>query len=136
LQIITPAGPSPKIKVNVAEIAPGIFFDPVTKQGAILHAGTAITTAQQGAAPGESVEIYCTGLGPVRPSSSGLRQTPTPVVQVGSIAAKVLYSGLASGYTGLYQVNIQIPQGVAAGNQLLTLTLNGATSNSVNIAIR
>jgi uncharacterized protein (TIGR03437 family) len=136
LQIVNPAGPSPKIQVNVAEIAPGLFFDPATNQGAILNAGTSVTTAQRPAAAGEFVEIYCTGLGPVRPSTDGLKQTPTPVVQIGSLPAKVVYSGLASGYTGLYQVNVQIPDGVPAGNQPLTLTLNGVTSNSVNIGIR
>ncbi|HTS48870.1 MAG TPA: hypothetical protein VMH05_13055 [Bryobacteraceae bacterium] len=34
------------------------------------------------------------------------------------VQAPVSFAGLASGYVGLYQVNVQVPQGVAAGDSV------------------
>jgi uncharacterized protein (TIGR03437 family) len=37
---------------------------------------------------------------------------------------------------GLYQVNVQIPAGVAPGSAALVLSQNGVPSNSVTLTIR
>jgi uncharacterized protein (TIGR03437 family) len=52
---------------------------------------------------------------------------------VGGIPAKVDYDGLAYDYTGLYQINITVPE-VAAGNQPVTFTVNG-TAGTQTLAI-
>ena len=39
-----------------------------------------------------------------------------PTATVGGVAAFVGFAGLAPGFIGLYQVNVQVPQGVAAGD--------------------
>jgi uncharacterized protein (TIGR03437 family) len=88
-------GTSAAQRVNVRSITPGIFFDVPTGLGAILVAGTGQTTGQRGAAAGEFLEIYSTGLGRVQ-SSSGLPTTVvTPEVRVGGLPAQVTFSGLA-----------------------------------------
>ena len=52
-----------------------------------------------------------------------------------SVAAS--YAGLAPGPVGLFQVNAQIPESVAAGNAVMpAVSVGGAVSNSVTIAIQ
>jgi uncharacterized protein (TIGR03437 family) len=56
---------------------------------------------------------------------------------VGGVPATVKFAGMAGGYVGLYQVNVQIPPGVAVGTALpLVLTANGISSNTVTLATR
>ncbi len=47
------------------------------------------------------------------------------------------FSGLAPGFVGLYQVNAQVPENAATGDAVpLILTIGGATSNTVTVAVR
>jgi uncharacterized protein (TIGR03437 family) len=94
---------------------------------------------------GEILAIYCTGLGAIQgvsygdgEPSSGAVNTVTPAqVTIGGIAATVSYTGLAPGFVGLYQVNAQVPAGVASGNAVsVVVSANGVTSNMVTIAIQ
>ena len=70
--------------------------------------------------------------------SAGLMATVAqPQVSIGNMQATVTFSGLAGLYGGgLYQVNVQIPQGMPSGTQTLTLTIGGVTSNAVKVAIQ
>jgi uncharacterized protein (TIGR03437 family) len=61
-------------------------------------------------------------------------QTVPPQVAIAGISAPVLFSGLSS-ITGLYQVNVQVPPGVASGKQSLVLSIAGIASNTVSIQI-
>ena len=93
---------------------------------------------------GDTVVIYCTGLGAVNPPvATGTAATgPTPTVQpvtvqIGGQSASVIYAGLTPGFAGLYQVNAVVPAGVAAGSQVpVVLTTNGQSSPPVTMAIR
>ena len=133
--------------------APAIFTIPANGQGAVLIAGTGLIagTARDGisrpARRGEVIEIYCTGLGPVSnppkagsPASSDVRSTTlgSTIVTVGAVRAVVLFSGLAPGIAGVYQVNVRIPEGVPAGDRVsLSIKVNegGLVSNTPTIAI-
>jgi uncharacterized protein (TIGR03437 family) len=136
--VIESAGLSPIDVPNttIAAAAPAIFFDAATGYGAILNAGTAQTTFDRPAARGSTVEIYATGLGATVPSGVLAATASTPVVAIGGVQAPVSFSGLAPGFVGLYQVNVLIPEGVPAGKQPLSISLGGATSNTVSIGIR
>jgi uncharacterized protein (TIGR03437 family) len=57
--------------------------------------------------PGEVIVTYMTGLGPV--DQNGLLTKPGFFCDVDSVPANVLYAGLAPGYLGTYQLNIQVP---------------------------
>lgn len=68
---------------------------------------------------GETVLLYLTGMGAVSPpvadgvggGSATLSQTPAlPTVLVGGFPGQVFYSGLAPGYTCLYQINVTCPR--------------------------
>jgi adhesin/invasin len=134
----------------VAAGLPGIFTvnQQGTGQGAIMKSD-GVTLAQPGtpASIGETVVIYCTGLGAVSPPvKEGLPAPSTPplsttvntvTVTIGGKAAQVAFSGLTPGYAGLYQVNAVVPTGIATGDTVpVVVTVAGQTSPAVTIAVR
>jgi uncharacterized protein (TIGR03437 family) len=48
----------------------------------------------------------------------------------------VQYSGLAPGFVGLYQVNVQIPATVASGNLNVVIAIGSQTSKTVTMAVQ
>ena len=59
---------------------------------------------------------------------------PTTVT-IGGLDAHVSFSGLASGFVGLYQVNAQVPKGLAAKNQEVVVKVSGASSKTVLVPV-
>jgi uncharacterized protein (TIGR03437 family) len=99
---------------------------------------------------GDTVTIYALGLGATNPTvadgaaspSSPLASTPLPTVIIGggftgtASDGTVIFSGLAPGFVGLYQINVTIPQDAPLGNAVaLEIQLASATSNPVFLAI-
>lgn len=118
-----------------------------TGQGAIVDSSGKLVDASNPAKAGESiVQIYCTGLGDVfpRPASgvpaldnplSGTAVIPT--VKIGGVQAQVLFSGLAPGSVGEYQVNAQVPAGTTRGAAVpVTIALGGVVSNTVTMDVQ
>ncbi len=135
--------------VSVAAAAPGIFAYGQNQ-------GIVVGVASSGAQPlansdnpvraGQTIVIYCTGLGEVNPPVPAGTQTPltqlsntvaTVTLTVGGISAPVAFAGLTPGQTGLYQVNAVIPSGVAPGDSVpVVLTAAGQSSSPVVISVR
>ena len=107
----------------------------------------------QPARRGDVVQIYCTGLGRATPEgdASGL-PLPTgsvappdgrplyltvskPEVTIGGFSTEVLFSGLAPGFAGLYQVNIRIPAAAPAGDEVPIIIRQTYYSDSATLAI-
>jgi uncharacterized protein (TIGR03437 family) len=124
--------------------------------GLPVCASTTGATTQCGepATIGDYLVLYLTGLGLATPNGdpsgkplvtgtnppadgSVLYESPTlPTVTIGGIAAKVLFSGLAPGYAGEYQVDVQVPAGVTNGDSVpIIVTMLGA-SDTTNISIQ
>ena len=131
----------------LAPFAPAIFTTDSSGsgQGAILDASYRLVDASNPATAGSTVLIYCTGLGPVTnqpPTGSPAPRSPlswsgTPTVTIGGVPANVSFSGLAPGYVGLYQVNAQVPAGLAANGAVpVVLYMGGASSNTATIAVQ
>lgn len=139
LAIGTAAGTTSTATVPVAAAQPGIFFDPASGTGAILNSnGTAVFT--NAAKAGDIVAVFCTGLGAVLPmgrtgaaaAADPLSRTVTATeATVDGVGATVHFSGLAPFFTGLYQVNVQLPGNLAAGRHRLAITVSGLSSNEV-----
>jgi uncharacterized protein (TIGR03437 family) len=135
--------------VNLAPFAPGIFSmnSQGTGQGAILDTSYRLVGASNPATAGTTyIQIYCTGLGAVtnQPSSGSpapgsplLAETTTvPTVSIGNVSGEAIFSGLAPGYVGLYQVNALVPAGTPGGAAVpVTISIGGVTSNTVTIAV-
>jgi minor extracellular serine protease Vpr len=57
-------------------------------------------------------------------------------VTIGGVSAPVAFSGLAPGFVGLYQVNVQIPTTAPVGAAIpIVLVIGGFTSNPATIAV-
>ncbi len=94
---------------------------------------------------GQVIQIYANGLGPVSnqpasgsaASSNPLSQTTgTPTVTIGGVTANVSFSGLAPGFPCLYQINAEVPTGIAAGSQPVVVSIGGVTSKTSHIQVQ
>jgi len=134
--------------LQLAPFAPAIFAMNAegSGQGAILDESNQLVDANNPATPGSTIlQIYCTGLGavsdpPPTGSPASLTQLSyanvTPQVTVSGVPADVLFSGLAPGYVGLYQVNARVPAGIGATNAApVVILIEGVPSNTVTIAV-
>jgi uncharacterized protein (TIGR03437 family) len=73
------------------------------------------------------------------PASSTSLQPTTPqpaTAGLGGVPATVSFSGLTPGFTGLYQVNVQVPANSAPGVPLLTIYIDGQSAPAVPLSIR
>jgi uncharacterized protein (TIGR03437 family) len=135
--------------ITVAAARPGIFTlsQDGKGQGAILDSQGRVVDSNNPAAAGEVVAVYCTGLGATNPAvSSGqpapgqepLARVTVPVeATVGGKPARVQFAGLAPGFVGLYQVNVQIPEGLSPGASVtVVLRQNDTRGNPVALAVR
>jgi uncharacterized protein (TIGR03437 family) len=133
---------------NVSATAPAIFTTNAqgTGQGAILNTAYQLVNASNPATPGTTyLQIYCMGLGAVSnqpadgaaaPSGPLAETSVTPTVTIGGVTENAIFSGLAPGYVGLYQVNALVPASVAAGSAVpVSISIGGVASNTVTIAV-
>jgi len=139
---------SARIAVGIAPFAPGILAvnGQGTGPGAVLDSSYRLVDASNPAIAGSTyVLIYCTGLGAVTnqpatgypaPSNPLAATATTPTVTIGGVPAYVLFSGLAPGTVGLYQINAQVPANTPAGRSVpLVISMSGAASNKVSLAV-
>jgi uncharacterized protein (TIGR03437 family) len=92
------------------------------------------------------LQIYCTGLGPVtnQPASGSAasitqlsQTTAAPTVTIGGAPATVLFSGLAPGSVGEYQVDALVPATSSKGGAVpVIIAIGGVTSNTVTITVQ
>ncbi|HXP83253.1 MAG TPA: IPT/TIG domain-containing protein [Bryobacteraceae bacterium] len=133
--------------VLVAPAQPAVFTTAESGQGqgAIVNGITnVVADSSAPVTAGDTVVIYCTGLGAVNPPVplGTAANGPTPTVQpvtatIGGNSATVNYAGLAPGFPGLYQVNAVVPNGIAPSGQVpVVLMTAGQTSPAVTIAVR
>jgi uncharacterized protein (TIGR03437 family) len=142
--------------LDLTPFAPGAFTvnGGGAGQAAVLIAGPNSPVAapaesfpgSRPALPGEFLEIFCTGLGPIRgegpatgeaaPVGVNARTAAQPHVMIGGVPAILNFSGLAPGLVGIYQLNVQVPANTPIGDAVeLSIDVGGASSNKVTVAI-
>jgi uncharacterized protein (TIGR03437 family) len=93
---------------------------------------------------GDVLVLYCVGLGAVTPAvtagdpspASPLSSVPVPVtVTIGGATANSFFAGLTPGFAGLYQINVTVPSGIAAGSQVPVTIAVAGKSSSANVFI-
>ena len=107
----------------------------------------------QPAHPGDILQLYVTGLGLATPdgdpngtplatgSLAPLSGNPlyvtllTPTVTIGGQPATVLFSGIAPGFSGLYQVDVQVPANAPVGDDVPIQISSGGINDSDTIAL-
>jgi uncharacterized protein (TIGR03437 family) len=155
-QLTKPDGKILLTTFNVETATPGIFslLQNGRGQGAVLNpdysqnGDPATIAGAKPAARGSVIQIYATGAGATIPALAAGEAAPAsgnplvftqvkPTVTIGGKAAEVQFSGMAPGYVGLWQINARIPDDVTPGNAVpLSITADGATSNTVTIAVQ
>jgi uncharacterized protein (TIGR03437 family) len=140
------------VTLPVMSFDPGLFtFSGVPGETvAALHSSdySAVNTNSP-AVRGSVILLFGTGFGPVTPSvSSGqpggsgpTNQTtggPTgTIVLIGGRQGQVLYSGLAAGLVGVYQVNVQVPVDAPPGDSVpIIVGIGGRGTNTATISVR
>jgi uncharacterized protein (TIGR03437 family) len=100
--------------------------------GSLIGPATLYPGSTTPAKPGETVVLYANGFGttsvPVVTGSSSQSGTlsPLPAIQIGGVNATVEFAGLVG--PGEFQFNVTVPASLAAGDQPITATYNGSTT--------
>jgi uncharacterized protein (TIGR03437 family) len=145
----TPGGVSDNYNMTVlpnspsvfrAELAPGAAFATIVRAS-----NNTIATDSNPVHRGSDVlVIYLTGMGKVSPLVENGRPAPfeplaytidQPDVNIGGVGLPVLYSGLAPGQVGLYQINVSVPSNTPKGLSVPLTIKQGAQTNTVNVRI-
>lgn len=135
--------------IQVGTTAPGIFTTTENGrgQGAILNANNSVNGLTWPATParrGSIVQVFGTGEGVVDPANitgsitQGLHLPLADVTAtVGGIPAEVVFAGAApQAVSGLFQVNVRIPDKALAGDVPITITIGGvSTQTGVTVAV-
>lgn len=135
------------VTMKVLPYDPGLFtFDGVPAgPAAALKADYSAVSSASPAQKGTVIMVFGTGFGPVSPSvgsgqpgKDSLNLTvQTPVVLFGDRPGKVLYSGLAPGLVGVYQVNVEVPADAPTGDSVpIIVGIGGRGTNTAKISIR
>jgi uncharacterized protein (TIGR03437 family) len=133
--------PAGSITVPLFAAVPGIFLQ-ASGYAAVVNQDGSINAVDRPAPANSIVSAYVTGLGNVSPAVTSGTAAPANALtlagvtaSIGGAAAKVVFAGLAPGFAGLYQMNIQTPQ-LAAGVYDLRISISGSGSNAASVSIR
>ncbi|HTX38865.1 MAG TPA: TIGR03118 family protein [Bryobacteraceae bacterium] len=133
--------------VTTASVAPAFFAFSGGNVAATHLSGayigpTTLGTAYTPAAPGETIVLYGTGFGTTNPSivngkvvSGTVTLANTATIQIGGQNATVVFAGLTPSSAGLYQFNVTVPAGLAAGTYAVTASVNGVNSPTTGVSL-
>jgi uncharacterized protein (TIGR03437 family) len=139
IQVMNGAGSSNIVTSPVYQTTPGIYTIDSTFGGvgpgglgfaAAEHGDYSVVSKTSPAQPGETIALYVTGLGnvyPPNPDGAAGPANPASIptntfaldINGTTVPTPLPFIGLAPGLAGLYQINFQIPSGLASGTYLL-----------------
>jgi uncharacterized protein (TIGR03437 family) len=150
-QVVVQRGTSSTLPetITLAAAGPAVFTKDETGigSGLVFDVQFRSIDATNPATAGDAIVIYTTGLGDVIPAIPAgapapldiLSSTASPAtITIGGVdAPQVLFAGLAPGFTGLYQVNVVVPAGVAPGDAVpIIITVADRPGPPVTLAVR
>jgi minor extracellular serine protease Vpr len=130
--------------IPIAAYSPA-FFEIAPGEAAAEDSNYNVLTPTNPAKRGSTILLYANGLGPVSntppsgdpsPASPLAQTTTTPVVNFGTTAGTVVFSGMTPGVAGLYQMNVTVPTTIAPGTYPLTVLIGGVTSKASGIVVQ
>ena len=154
VQVATSSGSSTSIQMNVAATNPGIFTTEalgtgqakVLNQNGSVNGDGVLNSSSSPAAKGTVISVFGTGFGAVTPaiaqgtppSSTTLSTVNAPVTAtIGGQSAEVQFAGAAPGLTGVYQVNVKVPDSLRSGSSKLEIIAGGvSTQDNVTVQIQ
>lgn len=84
---------------------------------------------------GETIILFGTGFGPTSPAVPSGQATAAvsplvtlPSITIGGLPATVSFAGLVPPYAGLFQLNVQVPASLAAGDHAVVAQVGGYSS--------
>jgi uncharacterized protein (TIGR03437 family) len=142
--------------LSISTAAPGVFTAASNGQGqaVALNQDFSLNSSSQPETRGRYVIVYANGQGaqllnattqqPATPVSGAgapgdqLYVTASnPAVTVGGVATNLAFSGLAPGFVGLWQLNVQVPAAAPVGTAVpLVITFGERASSVTTIAVR
>ena len=130
--------------VRVISAAPGIFAN--SSGGAVVNQDGSLNADAARAVRGQVISIYATGPGALSravedgagaPGSPLALTTSTPDVFIAGVPATVQFSGMAPGFSGLWQINAVVPErAFITGRVPLQVYIDGVDSNEVTIFVQ
>lgn len=132
--------------VRIDTVSPGFFTATANGRGQVsaLNQDNTVNSITNPIARGQVIQLYGTGVGAVsntpgdgQPSPGGPLaegQRPDVVINGRTVpASDVLFSGLAPGFVGLWQLNVRIPDFVPPGNAISVLVLLRSVPSQNNL---
>ena len=137
------------VTLDLEPFRPGIFQIAGAGPVVVNNRTGRVVTAEEPARKGDVLIIYASGLGAVGPMAGTGEGSPGgplavgtfPVIGLfagggGEIGVPALFSGLAPGFVGVFQVNVQVPDNAPSGTVDLFLQSAGfGRSNAAQIVI-
>ena len=129
VQLVVDGRSGPLVNLTLGGVAPALFQADARTVVATHADGSAITQAAPAHA-GETVVLYASGLGLTAPPAikDQIPKTAAPLVQMSNFRVllngeavdpgRVSYAGAAPGYAGLFQINVKLPDPVAANPEI------------------
>jgi uncharacterized protein (TIGR03437 family) len=144
IQVSNNGSLSNTVTAFVRTTSPGVYTLPSGGVGeaAVEHADGSVVSATSPAVPGETLEVYVSGLGAVTPPVtdgiaaplSPLSKTNSPILAYFAyVKATPSFAGLTPTLAGLYQVNVQVPANAPPGTQLIEI--DGPESEAMEATI-
>ncbi len=136
------------VTIPIASYSPAFFeySDNGSTEAAALDQNYKVVGASNPVKRGTVLQLFVNGLGAVSnqpasgdaaPSAAPFAITKaTPTVTIGGQNAPVLFTGLAPGLVGLYQVNVTVPTGIGTGLQQATIAIGGVTSKTTMVQVQ
>ncbi|MDP9170120.1 MAG: hypothetical protein M3N54_05855, partial [Acidobacteriota bacterium] len=132
-------------EIGLASADPALFTTNTSGSGqvaAINFVDGSINSPLNPVARGQIIELYGTGIGPVanappdgQPPSGAAMAGDLPQIVIGSSptfvpSSNVLYSGLAPGLVGVWQINLLVPADATVGSSVPIKVFEGSIPNT------